>query len=142
MVTIKTFCKTGCLSTCGSVWRNLTTLTVTYNPLTMFIKWNDTNTYEYFFYYHWTQTQHSESIFLSSSDENSNPSNNRWNPNQLNIVWIIVFTWRWKQALLKCFEHLCSVIMGKVLAHIGDISLAILNKNFYFPCCLREIFIT
>jgi F0F1-type ATP synthase delta subunit len=34
----------------------------------------------------------------------------------------------------ECFQHLCSVIMGKFLVHIGDISLNTLNENFYIPC--------
>ena len=42
----------------------------------------------------------------------------------------------------KCYEHLCSMIMGTFLVHIADISLTTLNENFYFPCYLREVFIT
>jgi hypothetical protein len=42
----------------------------------------------------------------------------------------------------KYFEHLCSMIMGTFLVRIGDISLTTLHENFYFPCYVREIFIT
>jgi hypothetical protein len=64
--------------------------------------------------------------------------------NQTNqILYRLLFSPGDKTRLFsKCFEHLCSVIMGKFLVHIGDISQTALNENFYFPCYLREIFIT